>query len=172
MAQPPLPPAQPPPPPMQPQPDEPMPGQPQQILPPLPPPPPPLPPQVRAALDQKARDEATHLESSGKGMRAGGAVMVALGAALEISGQVMVLHSQFNTTQTCTTKGGMTSCSTDYNTGELVAGIVSGLAAGGLLYGGMALLSAGGARLRRAKVLKLRFSPGPQQVSAQFSVTF
>ena len=118
--------------------------------------------------------EIDRLEKSGRSLKAGGGVMIALGAALEISGQVMVLHSQFATTQKCTVKANVESCSTDYNLTELVTGVVAGLAAGGLLYGGLAVLSAGGGRVRRAQSMRLRLRTtlGQNSIAAQAALSF
>ena len=157
----------PPPPPLPPQPP-PLPIQ-QPVLPPLPPlepfermkpPPPPDPAEI------------ARLEHSGHAMKAGGAVMLALGAIMEISGEVLLLHSQLTTTSKCPANGG--SCTTDYHLDELIPGVIGGLAGGGLIYGGLSVLSAGSARIRRAQTLKLRIHPqfGVQQVSAQLSLIF
>jgi hypothetical protein len=109
------------------------------------------------ALVGDPRREIDELERSGRRLRAGGAVMIALGAALEVAGQIMVLHSQLAESQVCTRNlQGATSCSSDLDVGELVAGIVAGLAGGGLLGGGVPVFGAGSARLRRAAVLRAR----------------
>jgi len=118
--------------------------------------------------------EIDKLESSGRAMKAGGGVMIALGAAMEISGQVLVIVSQLNATSTCTVIGGSSHCSTDYHLPELGTGIAFGLAAGGLIYGGLAVLSAGSGRVRRAQSMRLRLHPvlGANLVGAQAALSF
>jgi len=132
----------------------------------VPPPPPVVPPELLAQISD--------LERSGKRMRAGGAVMLALGIALEITGQVLVLHSQLSTTQTCATKAGVTSCSTDYNVAELGTGIGLGVAGAALLYTGPTVMSAGSGRIRRARFLKATLRPevSARQLGLRMTLTF
>jgi hypothetical protein len=117
-------------------------------------------------------EEIAHLESSGRAMKAGGAVMVALGAALELSSLALTLYSQIAPAPVCTvslTNG--TVCPDDPRIPYLIAGTVGELAGGGLIGGGLAVLSAGNGRIRRARLLKLHMSFGTQ-VSAQVGMTF
>jgi hypothetical protein len=107
-------------------------------------------------------------------MKAGGGVMVALGAAMEISGQVLVIVSQLSATSTCTVVGGNSHCTTDYHVPELATGVAFGLAAGGLIYGGLAVLSAGSGRVRKAQTMRLRLHPvlGANVIGAQAALSF
>jgi hypothetical protein len=54
----------------------------------------------------------------------------------------------------------------DPRTPFLITGLVSSLAAGGMIYGGLAVLSAGKGRIRRAKLIRMNMSFGAQQVNA------
>jgi hypothetical protein len=151
---------------------------------PLPETPPPPPPEMRQNAAPlrgpflppplPTTPEIDKLEHSGRAMRAGGGVMVALGAAMEISGQVLVIVSQLNATSTCTVTGGNTHCTTDYHLPELGTGIAFGLAAGGLIYGGLAVLSAGSGRVRKAQLMRFRLHPvvGTNTVGAQAALSF
>jgi hypothetical protein len=103
--------------------------------------------------------EIQQLESSGRSMRAGGAVMLAVGAAMDLAGLILVTHAQISTTSTCTTRANVTSCSSDLNIPELATGIAIGLAGPGLIYGGIAVLSAGKARIRRAHAMRMQIAP-------------
>lgn len=91
-------------------------------------------------------------------MVGGGAFLLAVGAALELTGIVMSAYSQFGSFDPVCAK-----CD-DPRTPFLITGLVSSLAAGGMIYGGLAVLSAGKGRIRRAKLMKLHMSFGTQQV--------
>lgn len=81
--------------------------------------------------------EAERLDRTGRGMRAGGAVMIAVGAAVAVAGIVCgVLGVGFG--------GGYDS----------IASISLDLVGAGLIGGGVPLLVAGNARIRRAHVLR------------------
>jgi hypothetical protein len=134
------------------------------------PPPQPMPQPI---VQQPSSEEIAHLESSGKSMKAGGAVMIALGAALEITSLAMTLYSQFAAAPVCTVSlSNGTVCPDDPRIPFLIAGTVGELVGGGLIGGGLAVLSAGNGRIRRARLLKLHMGFGPQQVSAQVGMTF
>jgi hypothetical protein len=149
-------------------------------LPPPPAPPPPLPPMLAPQSPQQyaaeRSTEAEKLERSGKAMKAGGAFMIALGAALELTGLSMSLYSQFGPGPTCyiLVQGGKNQevCGDDPRTPYLIAGTVSEIVGGALIGGGMPVMFAGISRIRRAKVMKLHMSFGPQEVRAQAAFTF
>jgi hypothetical protein len=140
--------------------DEPMPQAPPQATPAQPP------PQAPVQAIVPPSEEANRLERSGKAMVGGGAFLIAVGAAAELTGLVMSIYSQFGSFDPVCAK-----CD-DPRTPFLITGLVTSLAAGGLIYGGTAVLSAGKGRIRRAKLIRLNMSFGSQQVSAQAALNF
>jgi hypothetical protein len=97
--------------------------------------------------------------------------MLAIGAAAELAALSMSIYSQVAPACEGRTAAEITACN-DQRTNILISGIVTGLAAGGLIYGGLQVLSAGNNRIRRGKLMKLHLSFGPQQASAAIALTF
>jgi hypothetical protein len=158
-AQPPPPTEQQPPPPMQQQP-------------PPAPPPPPLPPMLTPQSPQQyaaeRAAEADKLERKGKAMKGGGAFMLAMGIALELTGLSMTFYSQLADPPTCY----INQPCDDPRTKFLVSGTVLELAGGGLIGGGLPVMFAGINRLNRARRLRLHLSFTHEEVRAQAAFTF
>jgi hypothetical protein len=147
----------------------------------------PMPPQPNIAAPQQpyvapqqnpprlltVNPEAERLERSGRTMKAGGAFMLALGIAMELSGDAMTLYSQFaDAPSQCASYHGSGTCPDDHRKDLLIGGVVSGLVGGGLSYGGLAVMAAGRGRIYRARALRFQPVLGARDVGARLSLTF
>jgi hypothetical protein len=135
---------------------------------PLPPPPPMLTPQSPQQYAAERAAEADKLLRSGRAMKAGGAFMLAMGIALELTGLGMTFYSQLADPPICYVGK---PCD-DPRTKFLISGSVLDLAGGGLIGGGLPVMFAGVNRINRARRLKLHLSFGAQEVRAQAAFTF